>query len=211
MNLSMGISLSCSIRQELRLTQAQRQEIECRMSQLRLGLVGSLRDEQYEIRGCCPSCGHKMTPAEVLAGFTDNPTDFTTCCVECDYRYQPRLIAFTMGATIELPFFCGPQTTQQMAQLGHLSPEELSTKHPAVYRAAITHYGSLVKAFEMIGISYPFTEQFDWTAKVGPYLGRLSDGVIATAVGVPKKEITKLRKRLQITAASKRKMAKELN
>lgn len=190
-----------SIRQTLqqRLTAAQRLQISSVVLALRLELVDALRGERYEPQGQCPKCSHKMEPAQVIQGFNRDVNDFTTCCPKCRHRFTPMLVCFAAtGIRLELPFFCDSQTLNQMHGKEHLTPEQFSREHPAIYRAAIVHHGGLQQAFAKIGIKYPFEPVHDWKSKVRPFLGRLPDTRIAEAVHEPVRVIRAMRKELGI-------------
>lgn len=212
--MHLGLGMVPQLRQELklRLTPEQQIRIEGRLFELRLALVGALRDERYEPRARCPNCDIRLEPGQILAGFNDDPTDFTTECPrkECKHRFQPSLVCFGTGSQIELPFFCSAQTLHQLNGLERLTPEEFSQQHPAIFRAAIAHHGSLAGAFKKIDITYAHVEDHDWKSKIGPFLGRLPDKTIAELVHTTPRTIAAMRKRLKIKPASRRKILDEV-
>lgn len=194
----MILSQTPSLQLQQRLTQEQRLSIQSQQLGLRIELAGELRGERYEPTASCFECGRKLTPGEILQGFNDNPHDFTTRCSGCGHRFEPKLVCFSGRSTLELPFFCDIQTLDQLPGKENLSPEQLSRLHPAIYRAAIIHHGTIRKAFKEIGINYEFKEIPEWKNKVTAFLGRLPDTVIAKCVNVPATTIRSMRKKLNI-------------
>ena len=193
--------MSFELRQEVRyeMTHEMRQELRAHIFALRMNLVGILRDEQYEPKGQCPQCDKKMTPAEIIAGFNNDPNDFTTMCPKCKCRFQSSIICFGNGTKIELPFYCDIQTTEQLRGKESLSPAEIARQYAGVYRSAIAHRGGLAQAFATIGIDYPHKENLSgWKNKVRPFLGRMTDKIIAEVIGVSPATIRKMRKELDI-------------
>lgn len=210
MSMELRQSVSVQQRQEIRLSHEQRLAIAEQQLGLRLELVGALHDEQYTPRGDCPSCAHKMTPAEIVRGFNAEPTDFTTGCPKCRYRFEVKLICFGRGSQMELPFYCASQVLHQLGALKALTPEAISRSHPAVYRSSIVHHGTLRQAFAKLGISYLFPEQVEWQSKVRPFLGRMPDTVIAECADVGVRVIRRLRRELDVEPFSKRRVAEDL-
>lgn len=200
MSISMGHRLhhSVQIAQSLRLSKAIRVQIQGRALQLRLGLIGALRGEQYTPRGTCPSCGRKMTALEIIKGFNTDPNDFSTLCSGCNTRFQPQLVCFGNGSSLELPFWCDCQTLYHLQGKETMSPEKLMVEHPAIYRSAIVHHGGIKQAFAKNGVAYPFKEISDWKSKVGAFLGKLPDTVIAECASVSVRAVRKVRNDLGI-------------
>ena len=207
MGMSMGMRQSLSMRQHLaleqRLTLEQRQKVDSLILTMRLDLIGSLREERYQPKARCPRCVRELKPIEIVQGFNRDPNDFTTGCPRCKHRFQPSLICFAEGGNIELPFFCGSQALHQLKDKVGLTPHELLRDHPALYRSAITHHGSIRAAFQAIGAPYPFEEISDWRHKVTPFLGRLPDTMIASCVGASSAVILSMRKKLGIRKFSR--------
>lgn len=200
MSMSVGQSLRTEVsqRQELRLAQEARQ---ARQLSLRIDLLQAVRGDHYQPKAQCPACGHKLSDLEILKGFNDSPTDTTTGCPTCRTRFQPYLVCHLSSAVrVELPFYCSSQTIAQLRGQETKTPEQLELEAPAVYRSTIFHYGSLATAFRLVGVTYTLEPvQPAWHDKVPPFLGRLSDRVIAECVGVPVLDIRKLRCRLGIS------------
>lgn len=195
-----GFGFSCTTRQE----QSVKQEtVLGHVFSLRMELIEALRGERYRPRGICPSCGRKLKPEEIIAGFNRDPNDFTTKCPGCGTRFQPILICFGREMNIELPFFCSAQTLAQMRGKEALPPEEFAWRHPAIYRAAIVHHGGVRQAFAKIGIEYPFEEALDWRNKIRPFLGRLPDTIVAKCANVSARVIGAMRRKLGVKRYAK--------
>ncbi|KKS53984.1 MAG: hypothetical protein UV20_C0043G0006 [Candidatus Magasanikbacteria bacterium GW2011_GWA2_42_32] len=161
------------LRQSLRLSQAQRLQIQEHAFTLRLALIHELRDERYEPKAICPACSRELTPMEIIRGFNQDPNDFTTCCSACSRRFEPTLVCFGDGTYIELPFYCDCQTLAQLQGKETLQPERFAMEYPAIYRSAIVHHGGIRQAFAKVGIQYAFEEISDWKNKIRSFLGRL--------------------------------------
>lgn len=208
MSLEFGMSLSprvtqeCSLRHELRhecrITLEQRHEIQNHLFATRMELLEALRDEKYTPKAQCPSCFRKLTPAEIISGFNRDPNDFTTRCSACSHRFEPKIICFGRGSSVELPFYCSSQALSRLGEIQHLAPDALSRKEPAIFRSVIIHHGTIKAAFKEIGIDYAFDEVLDWQGKIMPFLGRLSDTVIAKCTGASVKVIRRMRKNQKI-------------
>ncbi|TSC67085.1 MAG: hypothetical protein G01um101472_533 [Parcubacteria group bacterium Gr01-1014_72] len=193
--MSLGMQLSQSPQpsqtHSLELSQAHRLS-------LRLALIGELWDERYEPQAVCPKCRRALTPTEIIGGFNQDPNDFTTECTGCCHRFPPELVCFGNASRVVLPFFCDSQTLHQLSGKERLSPKQLASEHPAIFRSAVIHHGSVRRAFERIGIRYPFEEIADWKDKVRGFLGRLPDTIIAECVDVSVKVIRLMRRELGI-------------
>ena len=198
MGLSMRISHRLETRQSLSLTLEQRLSIRNYLFEMQMALVGALHGERYETNGTCPKCRRQLTTGEILRGFNRDPNDFTTRCTKCGDRFEPQLIAFTNGARIELPFYCDNQVLAQLGKHKNLSPEILAQKHPAIYRSAIVHHGSISAAFQKAGIKYNFDETLDWKNKIAGFLGKLPDTVIAKCARVAVYKIRAMRRQMRI-------------
>lgn len=207
MKLSQGLRQSLVQRQEqkLVLTQTQRLAITSHILELRLDLIQVLIGERYNPRGTCPSCLRVLTPMEVIRGFNQDPRDFTTGCPSCKSRFEPSLICISGTSRIELPFYCDAQTLKQLAGKENLTVEELSQKHPAIYRSAIAHHGNIKAAFEKIGVKYAHAEFIEWKNKITSFLGYLPDTVIAECASIPVYKVRAARKRLGIPKFTRQK------
>lgn len=204
--LGMSFGHRLEQRHELRLTHAQRLEAGHRLIQTRMELAQAIHGETYNQRGDCTNCGHRLTPREILEGFSDSPTDTTTKCPRCKERFQPVLIAWGQGmaSSIQVHYYCPDQTLHALQGQESKGPEELAKTLPGVYQSAILHFGSLRAAFTKVGerlgraIEYAFGDIDGWKMKVGPFLGRLPDKLIAEIVGVSHTTIGSMRKRAGI-------------
>lgn len=203
--------LSLSLSQDLQqLTRLQQTLIQSHRLKLRLALIQEFYGERYKPDAKCPQCGHDLTPVEIIAGFNKDTQDFTTCCPSCGQRFQPVLICFGEGHQIELPFYCGVQTLAKMYGMENLKPEQFLREAPAVYRSAITHYGSISSAFEEIGVKYKFDNVNDWENKIIPFLGCLPDTIIAKHANVSVQNIRSKRRKLGISRYTARKILNEI-
>jgi hypothetical protein len=79
-------------------------------------------------------------------------------------------------------------------------------EYPAIYRSAIMHHGGIRQAFEKVGIQYTFEEISDWKNKICPFLGRLTDTIIAECVDVPVSTIRAIRRKLGVSRCTQSKM-----
>src|SRR3989344_1344742 len=202
MELSAGYSLELRKRMEklLELSPEQRLLVQEMAFGLRMDLVYELHGERYEPNGQCPKCFRRLTPVEIIRGFNQSPRDFTTQCPKCRRRFEPSLVVFSNGVNVYLPFYCDIQTLEMMRGKDKISPEKFASGHPAVYRSAIVHHGNLRQAFNRIGVRYNFKEEtHDWKNKVGPFLGRLPDTIIAECVDKPVHIIRVMRRKLGIS------------
>ena len=193
-----------------RLTLEQRQKIHAYQLSLRIALVADLRDEHYTPRGTCPACGTVLKPEKIISGFNQDPKDFTTACPNCSHRFEPILICFGDGSHIEMPFYCDVQALDMLQSMASQSPEHICKEMPSAYRSAIIHFGSLKNAFASIGVAYDFQDIHSWEAKIIPYLGRMTDKMIAECVESTVGKIRALRKQHGVAAYSKRKLLGEL-
>lgn len=206
MMLSLGMSQS--VRQIL----TQRQAViavQTHILSLRLELIHVLRGEKYNPSGKCPKCNRQLTPLEIIRGFNNDPTDYTTACTACGTRFNPKLMNWSPLGNMELPFFCSAQTLYQLRGNEGLNPDELKKLNPAVYHSAIVHHGTIRNAFSEIGVQYGFDEVMDWKNKICSFLGRLPDTVIAQAVGVSAKAVARQRKIHKIPRCTKESMLEE--
>jgi hypothetical protein len=200
-----------TLRHEQRLSMSQ--AVRLAISQgLRIELIRALRGEHYEPKAQCESCGYTLKPEDILRGFNDNPTDYTTQCPKCNHRFEARLVYFFRGNSldrIELPLYCPSQTTAQLTdEFLDLTPETFEQQQPALYRSALLHFGSLKNAFRQVYLDYPHVEVRDWRDKVKAFLGQMSDSLIAECVGVPSSEVTAMRRSARIPSYRTRRQGK---
>jgi len=193
MNLVLSQRISQNITQELSLNLRQH------IFDTRAELAQTLRGEKFKPSAVCSQCHHKLTAAETLKGFNDNPHDFTTECPKCDHRFPASLISYDQLSHVELQFYCALQVLEQLRGFDHFTPEEISRANQSVFQSAIIHFGGLRQAFEKIDRSYGFDEIGAWREKVQPFLGRLPDTVIAECVDVPVSAIRYMRRKLRIS------------
>jgi hypothetical protein len=205
MGMVMGPRLThrAEIRHEIRLNS---QVVLEHMFAKRMELVQALHDETYQTKAQCPACMRELTAAEILKGFNADPADFTTGCPKCGERFSPSLVCFGPASRLELPFYCSSQVLDQMHGLHTLPPEEFARQHPAVYRSAIAHHGSISSAFAILGVAYHFEDISGWEGKVASFMGKLPDTVIAQCVNKSQYVIRRMRHKYGIPAFSKRRM-----
>lgn len=207
MSLSMGQGLV--VCQAQRLTHTQKQEIKAGLLNARLELVGAIHGGSYKPRATCPSCNRELTPLEIISGFRDEVTDYTTSCTRCNHRFEPKLSYRSIASTMELPFYCATQVLAQLDGLEMFPPEEIQKERPAIYHSVRVHHGNFRIAFEKIGIQYQFETVTNWKDKVRDFLGKLPDTVIAEVVDLPVRTIRKLRNDLNIDVFRPRDLASE--
>ncbi len=185
-----------------RLEQHQTQEQkEVQRMEMRMHLAQILRGEQINPEAICPQCNHRLTPEEILAGFTRDPNDFTTQCpqTDCKRRFEAQLVwARGAGTRAEVTFLCPSQALEQLKGRDQLSPETIMQNHGQVYRSALVHFGSLKAAFKENGVDYLFDEIDGWKSKIEPFLGSMPDTIIAECCGVSVDRIRRLRTKLCI-------------
>jgi hypothetical protein len=193
----MGLSLSISLNQSLQLTAAQKLTIKTKQLSLRLELMRVVRDEVFTPTATC-TCGYGLKPIEIIAGFTNDPADVTTLCPRCKNRFEPQLTQGRHGSTISMPFYCAIQTLDRLKMVKTISPDELKRSDQGLYHSAIVHFGNLQNAFGKINVVYNFTEILDWSDKIKPFLGELPDVTIAHYAGVQARNVSALRRQLNI-------------
>jgi hypothetical protein len=85
-----------------------------------------------------------------------------------------------------------------------MEPEQIARDNPAIYRSAIFHHGNLKNAFKAIGIEYTLEKAVDWENRIGPFLGRLPDTLIAHTAGISVRRVSAMRKRMNVPKYSAR-------
>lgn len=171
---------------------------------LKLQLIEQVRRTTYRPFASCPACSHKLTPAEIMQGFNNDPRDYTTACTKCKHRFEPKLVARTDHSSAELWFYCPAQTLAQLREIRPAEAEKMAREYPAMYHSAIVHFGSLRQAYAKIEIQYPHAEIPDWKNKIAAFLGQLPDTMIAVAVDKSVRAIRKYRKSLGINPYDRR-------
>lgn len=211
------MKMSMSMRPSMSMTQTQRMEqrihltMEARAEMIltgRLALLQILTLTTYNPVGVCPKCNYRLSAVEILKGFNRDSNDYTTLCVRCNHRFQPRLIEHHRTGSAELPFFCQAQALEQLKRIGNtVSPDVISKDSPAVYHSLIVHCGTIKAAFQRIGLPYSFKERFrekkDWKEKILPFLGQMPDTVIADCTGLSSSTIRRVRKKEGIPSFAK--------
>jgi len=198
--MQMSFSLSHSVEQEMKQALTMEQTLEQKFALLQI-----LTLVRYEPKAKCPDCGYNLTTEEILKGFNQDVNDFTTGCPRCDYRFNAILISNYQHGRMEISFYCEAQALDLLENtvlknLGVIKPEDIEEEYPAIYHSLIVHCGSLKNAFSKIRVDYPFAERRDWKEKIVPFLGQLSDKMIADCVGVSASTIQRMRTKKGIAA-----------
>jgi hypothetical protein len=189
----MQLTISQSLTQKITISLSQY------LAETRAELAQTLRGERFEPNAKCPKCRRKLTTIEILKGFNNDPFDFTTECPKCSHRFPASLVSFGKISRTELQFYCARQILEKIRSLDHLSPEEISRLDQSAFQSAVYHFGSLRQAFERINRPYGFDEVGAWREKIQPFLGRLTDTIIAECVDVPVSAIRYMRRKLGIS------------
>lgn len=200
----MGLGMSLVVRQELRVQQ--RAILVQRASIVYGHLLAAVYEEKYTPEGTCPSCRKRLSKLDILRGFNDSPRDYTTGCPQCHHRFRPQLVVVTTSSKLEIPFYCALQTLDRLRGKEAISPDTLEKEDLATARSAIFHFGSLRFAFRELKVEYTFAVMDEsWKQKVRPFLGKLPDKVIASAVGVEDSHVRDYRRSFKIAARGARK------
>ena len=69
-----------------------------------------------EIQVTCPGCNHSLTQQEVMAGFRNDPLDFTTGCPKCETRFASVSIVKSAQDKLRFVWLCPPQTREAYAE-----------------------------------------------------------------------------------------------
>ncbi len=201
--ISIGLSVSSSLKQVVaqRLSVSLRNEVSLRLVIARRELIESLRgkEERFSPHAVCPNCSHVLSQVEILKGFLDEARDTSTGCPKCTTRFQPMMEARGAYSQTVLPFYCSMQVLDRLMEIGPKSPEAILKEEPAVYYSAIVHHGSLAAAFEEIGTEYPHDDEIvERDKRVAPFLGILSDRMIAEVARMKVSAVRTLRRGLGI-------------
>src|SRR3989344_6214138 len=88
----LGQSLNLGQRLEQRLTMKQTLAMRQRMFGTYISFLRAVRGEQYQPHGDCPRCNKKLSLVEIMKGFRNDATDYTTKCPKCKTRFEPQMI-----------------------------------------------------------------------------------------------------------------------
>ncbi len=199
MEMRQGFSMRQSVEQKhhldqgVRLTYEQRLRAETLQLSLQRDLVEEIHGRRFVPKAECGKCGHELSDMEIMNGFNQDPSDFTTACPKCQSRFFPTLFSSGVGS-ITTPYYCPMQTLDQLVALKEMRPDYFRVHALAIYNSAIIHFGGLAQAFKRIGIIYAFEEKTEWMNKVITFLGKMPDTVIAGLVHTSAYQIRKLRK-----------------
>ncbi len=192
------------LKQEQRLTHEQKMMIDMSQLQLRRDVVEALYGEKFSPRATCPVCNHALTDFEIMKGFRTDPTDYTTKCPKCRKRFLARLHRSTKSGWIEMAFYCPSQTLGKLKDMTSVSLADFQSINREIYNSAIIHFGGLKQAFKQIGLTYKHEADLDWKNRIGLFLGKMPDTVIAELVFVSTATVSKVRRERGIRAYNKR-------
>uniref|UniRef100_A0A7C4QXN2 Uncharacterized protein n=1 Tax=candidate division CPR3 bacterium TaxID=2268181 RepID=A0A7C4QXN2_UNCC3 len=203
MELRLGFEQKLTQKQELKILQEQKKEYKL---QLQLALSGAKTGEKFVVAEICPKCKKGLSAIEVVEGFNYDPLDFETTCKHCGHRFQPKVRATHMESreVREYQLYCPVQTLHALRNYSEMHPLNLEKVHPALYRSANIHFGSIAAAMKENGISYRFKEELNWKEKLGPFLGLVPDVMFARYAGVSPATVSRYRRLLGIRRFSNR-------
>lgn len=172
-------------------------------------LVEAVTGKKFTISCVCrnSNCAHKYTEWEVLNWF--DVDGFTVECPDCSWHSEPRMaVVMEHGANlqrIETPFYGPSLVLDRLRQ--YLKPIPVNSRGQYAFcNSAVVHFGSLERAYALLGMEYPFGEKLDWTERVDPFLGRLPDTVIAGLLGTDASRIRRLRRDMRISPFDSRRV-----
>lgn len=191
--------------QTIAMRAALRQRLETRVTlallPIRSEIVAALYpDGNFQPGGSCSSCGHNPTAEEILRGFSNDPFETTTACPRCSNRFQPRFIAQGNASSIELPMYCELQTLVKLEDLIGSSFEEIRRNHPAVLASARYYWGSLTAGFRLLEIEFLGEPPVQWQERLGAFLGKVPDTMIAEIAGSSRSAVRSLRLKHKVPA-----------
>ena len=163
-------------------------------------IIQSLRLEEFRPVAQCWSCYRELSPEEIIAGFWREPACATVRCPKCGRRVGAMLKYALDAGEMTLMFHCPTRTLDWLRGLALLSPDEIASKHPAVYRSALALFGSLNVAFARMGVAYSYDEQVERERALIPCLGSMPDSDISEIAGIPAQRIRQLRDNLGINS-----------
>jgi hypothetical protein len=184
-----------ALRHSLRLSQALRKLIAERLLTIRLELVSQIHGVVYTPDLSCPNCNHEVGLVDILKGYSADPTDLHTTCPICEKKF----VAQIRSGPVELVWYCPMQTIEALRGFVRKSPVQILTANPSLYHSAVTHFGGVANAFREGDMEYEYEEKVLWHERVIPFLGKMTDAMIAEVVGVSAGTISRLRKKLGIS------------
>jgi len=87
----------------------------CVRLRLRPSIETAIREADIVVDGICPECGRAHTDEEIRRGWTYDPYDFTTRCVDCGHHFHAGLI------------FSGDPDVLSVGRVGYLCPLQVFT------------------------------------------------------------------------------------
>lgn len=159
------------------------------VKELTLKMTSELTPGYHEITKC-PTCGWVLSKSERLMCYTTDLSNIKTRCYKCKSFYH----AYIQLGDCKYVLYAQRHIIFRLRNLWSKTPDEILKLHPAFYHSCVYNYGNITKAFLAAKIKYIYKENQDWQEKVKPFLGKLTDKVIADVVRVDPSVITKLRK-----------------
>lgn len=214
--MELSQSLRTDLHQRQELTLEQRHAVKLELEQRLLGLISAVRDFSFTPKGVCPNCSHKMDSIEILEGFSRDPKDPRTTCPKCKHQFSAKLVVSDNHSSVEILYYCPDQVLEILRiepSMTLISPSEFRQHHAAVFHSAVRHFGSLTSAYEKVDVKYLFQElppEEELLQKAEPFMGTLSDSVIARVIRVHTKKVYRYRKAKGIKAYNRSDVADEV-
>lgn len=175
-----------------------------RQMENRMVLQQPLRGLRISLLAICPTCRTSQSVEQVLAGVRRSERDVSTQCATCEQRFVALLSAIEDGRASRAEFLAHHQLRARLSAdraLAEQRPAVLRRADAALYLSALVLYGSLKGAYGELGIDYAHDETpVEWRRKVTPYLGRVSDALLASCAAVETGAVRDLRTELGIAA-----------
>lgn len=161
-------------------------------------LWGDDHGDSFIVQERCSKCDARLTLIQILAGFSQSPTDTLSTCPKCQQRFQPILVGdASQTSPTKIAFLCSEQT---LAQLQGKENKPFHTLINIAYgRSALIHFGGLKQAFAKIGRDYKHEARAGWQERIRPFLGRVPDRVIAEVVGTSRATVGRMRREMEIS------------
>jgi len=123
----------------------------CVRLRLRPSIETAIREADIVVDGICPECGRVLTEEEIRRGWTNDPYDFTTRCVDCGHRFHAGLIVSGnpdvlsighFGYLCPLQVFTGLKDLLAATGRSNLGLKFLMNQRPDLFWNLRRHYGS---------------------------------------------------------------------
>ena len=139
--------------------QYQHQDQSCKLTQKQLQ-IQLFDDFIITPHANCTNCNHHLNNDEIIAGFSENPIDFTTKCSKCGTRFLSSLIINFVNkeAKVEkVTYMCLNQTLHAMKTLkqkrGRLGIKYLAKNDRQLFYNIIKHFGRYANAIAALKIA----------------------------------------------------------